>query len=81
MAEAALVAHEVQVSVRLPQSFVDRAEKLAARLRQNPDNALMGMTRATVLRLAIARGLTALEAETGGEPSADDRPSRPAKKR
>lgn len=58
---------EVQVSIRLPKELLERAEGLVEVLRKNPDNVLLGLTRATVLRLAILRGLDALEAEKGGK--------------
>lgn len=58
---------EVQVSIRLPKELLERAEGLVDALRKNPDNVLLGLTRATVLRLAILRGLDALEAEKGGK--------------
>lgn len=67
MPETRLMPHEVQVSVRLPQELIDRAEALTKRLRQNPDNALMGLTRATVLRLAIAKGIDVLEAQAAAK--------------
>ena len=55
---------ETQVSVRLPRDMLERAEALVASLRQNPDNVLLGLSRATVLRLALQRGLAVLEEET-----------------
>ena len=55
---------ETQVSVRLPKDMLERAEALVASLRQNPDNVLLGLSRATVLRLALQRGLAVLEEET-----------------
>ena len=76
--DAPRVPQEVQVSIRLPQSFIDRAQALVDRLRQNPDNVVMGVTRTTVLRLALSRGLDALEAEILGAPA--DRKSEPKAK-
>lgn len=56
--------NEVQVSLRLPSDLVERAEVLVERLRKEPDNVILGVTRADVLRLALARGIVALEEET-----------------
>jgi hypothetical protein len=52
--------NEEQVSIRLPKALLKRAEKLAA----DPEHAVLGVTRAGVLRLALLRGIEALEAET-----------------
>lgn len=56
--------NEVQVSLRLPSDLIERAEALVDRLRKEPDNVILGVTRADVLRLALARGIVALEEET-----------------
>lgn len=66
-AEMAQQETETQVSVRLPKEMLERAEALVATLRQNPDNVLIGLSRATVLRLALQRGLALLEEETRGK--------------
>ena len=66
-AEMAQQETETQVSVRLPKEMLERAEALVAALRQNPDNVLLGLSRATVLRLALQRGLALLEEETRGK--------------
>ena len=42
---------ETQVSVRLPKDMLERAEALVTTLRQNPDNVLLGLSRATVTML------------------------------
>jgi branched-subunit amino acid aminotransferase/4-amino-4-deoxychorismate lyase len=55
------MANDVQVAIRIPQSLLGRAEALTKALRQNPDNALIGVTRTTILRLAISKGLDVLE--------------------
>jgi len=51
--------NEEQVSIRLPKALLKRAEKLAA----GPEHDALGVTRAGVLRLALLRGIKALEAE------------------
>ena len=51
--------NEEQVSIRLPKSVLKRAEKLAA----DPEHEALGVTRAGVLRLALLRGIEALETE------------------
>ena len=56
--------NEVQVSLRLPSDLIERAEALVENLRKEPDNVILGLTRADVLRLALARGIGALEEET-----------------
>lgn len=51
---------QVQTAIRLPDSFLKRADKLAKRMAQPGRRC----TRADVLRLAMAQGLTALEVES-----------------
>jgi len=67
MEETPEMAQETQVSVRLPAELVEKAEALVERLRENPENRLLGLTRATLLRLAIARGLEAIDIETAAK--------------
>ena len=55
--------HESPTSIRLPDDSLKRAERLVPRLNKMPVYAAMGMTRHKVLRLAVAKGLEALEAE------------------
>lgn len=57
------------VSVRLRESTLKRADRLAA-LVDMPDLAALvprGLTRHAILRLAIQRGLDELEREFGGD--------------
>lgn len=52
------------ITVRLPQSFVDRADALIANLAKEEESLLLGrVSRSIVLRLAVLRGLEALEAQ------------------
>jgi hypothetical protein len=62
------------ITLRLPKSFVDRADGLIAQLAEDEEALLLGrVSRSIVLRLAVLRGLEALEgqvqtrAETRGE--------------
>lgn len=57
--------HDTAVNLRLPSALLARAEALAPSLADDPLLAAAGRGagRATVLRLALARGLDALEAE------------------
>jgi hypothetical protein len=63
---ASVAIQETQVSIRLPHELLDRAERLIERLRDDPMLKVLGVTRAAVLRLAVVRGLEALELERGG---------------
>ena len=60
------------ITVRLPQSFVDRADALIDNLAKEEESLLLGrVSRSIVLRLAVLRGLEALEAQVarrGAEP-------------
>jgi hypothetical protein len=54
------------VQLRLPQSLIDQADTLIEVLSHDRDlNAAGRITRATVLRLAVARGLEDLAREYG----------------
>jgi len=55
-----LKASSVQTALRLPEKFLKRADKLCSRLAKEP---MMRVTRSTVLKMTIARGLDAFEAE------------------
>jgi len=57
--------HEAQFSIRMPADFVERADRLAEVIARAPESAAFGISRATVLRMALARGLDALEREHG----------------
>ena len=53
---------ETATSMRLPQEWIDRADEVAEKLENGGELAAFGtVTRATVLRLAVARGLADLE--------------------
>ena len=51
------------VSLRLPDEILARADHLCSRVFGVPELGSTGLSRAAVLRIAIARGLEALEAE------------------
>lgn len=60
------MGNEQQISLRLPADFLERAESLVAAIASVPDFAAIGeVNRSKVLRLAITRGLEALEAQYG----------------
>ena len=61
--EASTVDDETLTSLRLPRSLLDRADALIALLKKRPEFAVQRITRSTVLRLALMRGLDALEAD------------------
>jgi len=50
---------QIQWAVRLPESFLERADKLAERMSE----PAMKITRTDVLRMAMFRGIEQLEAE------------------
>lgn len=56
-------------SIRLPRSLFERIDDLIPAVRDQPDAMALagtrGITRSTVLRLAIERGLSAMEATEG----------------
>jgi len=59
---------EVPTSLRLPDEFIKRADALTKRMQDVPELVAMGtLDRSKVLRLAIAKGLAALEAEHSGK--------------
>lgn len=60
---------DVSTSLRLPGSLLSRADALAAVLPGPPGSKL---TRSGVIRAALERGLTALEAEATPSPSPPD---------
>lgn len=55
------------LNVRLPKDLCDRIDSLQPLLAEKPDIRLAGsgVTRSTVVRLALQRGLEALETELG----------------
>ena len=53
------------VTLRLPKSLLQRADSLIPALRTNSDIFVVGrLSRSVVLRLAVLRGLEAMEADT-----------------
>ena len=53
------------VTLRLPQSLVDRADALIPRLGEEDHMLMVGrVSRSIVLRLAVLKGLEAIEAQT-----------------
>ncbi len=68
--DALAMAHEKQLSIRLPAETVDRADALVPVIADLPALAAFRVERASVLRLAIVRGLQALEQEHGVTPPA-----------
>jgi hypothetical protein len=57
------------VTLRLPKSLLSRADALIPKLRENSEIFVVGrLSRSVVLRLAVLRGLEAMEA--GGTPRA-----------
>jgi hypothetical protein len=56
------MANSVIVTLRLPKALLQRADELVPKLRDNDEMMAMGrVSRSTVLRLAVLRGLEALE--------------------
>jgi len=53
----------VQVSLRLPARLVSRVEDMAGVLQENPPPGATRVSPALVYRLALERGLDALEAD------------------
>ena len=51
------------LSLRLPEEIIARADKLCSRVFGVPEMGSTGLSRAAVLRIAIARGLDVLEEE------------------
>jgi hypothetical protein len=67
------------VTLRLPKSLLQRADALIPALRTNSDIFVVGrLSRSVVLRLAVLRGLEAMEADT---PVRSTTRAAPAKKR
>ena len=54
---------DVVVGLRLPKDFLKRADALIRPLQSTDVGAAGSLSRAKVLRLAVARGLEALESE------------------
>jgi len=62
--EGITMTNEEQVSIRLQKGFLERVEKLARKLAKDPTHSMpYRATRASTLRLALLRGVEALEAD------------------
>jgi hypothetical protein len=59
------MANDKQVAIRIPNTAVTRAGRLAKALAVQPAYAAWRMTPSAVMRLALLRGLDLLEAEAG----------------
>ena len=59
--------HDAEAMIRMPKEWLERAEALVPAVEKDPAHVLARVTRAYILRLAILRGLEALEAEHGGK--------------
>ena len=57
------MAHDAVVNLRLPRALLDRAEALVPALEADVKLQASRVTRAVVIRLALAKGLEALEEE------------------
>jgi hypothetical protein len=79
--QAGFMSDTTIITVRLPQSFVDRADALIANLAKEEESLLLGrVSRSIVLRLAVLRGLEALEAQVARRSDARAVPSKQARK-
>lgn len=52
-------------ALRLPDALLARVDALIPILERTPEGAAAGVSRSYVMRLALARGLDALEADHG----------------
>ena len=59
------MSNEKLITVRLPADLLDRADELVPALQEIEDFSVMRMTRSTVIRLALVRGLAVLEEDYG----------------
>jgi hypothetical protein len=60
--EEPTMSNEEPVSIRLPTALLDRAERLAKKLAADPTHSsVFRVTRAAALRMALLRGVEALE--------------------
>lgn len=60
------MAEEIVVSLRLPHVLRDAADALVPRLQVSREYAWGSWSRSAVLRLAVSRGLAAIERELAG---------------
>lgn len=72
--EGDAMSGETPFNLRMPQEFYDRADALVERMRGGPAAAAAGNRwgRAAVIRMAVAHGLAALEAEADATDAARD---------
>lgn len=70
------------VTLRLPKLLLQRADSLIPALRNNSDIFVVGrLSRSVVLRLAVLRGLEAMEADTPIRATAARAPAKKRAKR
>lgn len=70
------------VTLRLPKSLLQRADSLIPALRSNSDIFVVGrLSRSVVLRLAVLRGLEAMEGDTPIRTTAQRAPAKKRAKR
>jgi hypothetical protein len=66
------------ITLRLPQSLVDRADKLIDQLARDEEALLLGrVSRSIVLRLAVLRGIEVLEAQVASRAAPRRRDRKP----
>ena len=69
------------VTLRIPQSFVDRSEALIDALARDEEAVMLGrVSRSIVMRLAILRGLEVLEGQVSGRAAAKEKGKKPTGK-
>lgn len=66
----------VQTAVRMPESWIPRLDAIAAKLGATG----LDVSQAAAIRVALARGIAALEAEHGIAPAPSTPPAPPAAK-
>lgn len=59
------MGNDVQIPVRLPTEIVERAEALVPKMERDPKRLGWRVSRSSVLREALIRGLEVLEGEYG----------------
>jgi hypothetical protein len=56
------MSHTIRTPIRLPVEYIERADNMLDAVAQDPDvNAVGRVTRASVLRMALAKGLKDME--------------------
>lgn len=63
-----MATNDAQIMLRIPTAAVERADRLVEQLRARAEYQAFNLTRSAVLRLAVLRGLDALEAEQSAGP-------------